>query len=140
VAAPDHAQRGGAALRQISSGNPARRTGPELPQTVGLDHGDESGRLRVEEADDERRSLGRRGIELPTGEAEAEIRRGHVRERALGKPEPPSRRDLDLAGRHPAEARFDGVDGGVRRDERGDVGLGEVQRHGVSLGTAATRP
>ena len=117
VAAADDAERSRAAPREMPRGDPARRAGSELPEPVRLDHGDELRRLGVEEADDERRALRRRRVELPAGEPEPAVGSRHVRERALGQAEPAARRDLDLARRHAPEARLDGVDRGGRLEQ-----------------------
>ena len=83
----------------------------------------------VEEAHDEGRALGRRGVQLAAGETELAVRGGHVCKCALGKPEPAPRRDLDVAVRHAPEARLDRLDGDRRRDQLGDVRFAEVERH-----------
>ena len=77
--------------------------------------------------------FGDRRVELPAGETEPEIRRRHVGERALPKPKPAPRRDLDLARRHAPEARLDDLDRVGGSQERGDVGLAEVERHGAQV-------
>ena len=54
---------------------------------------------------------------------------GHVRQRALRQPKPAARGDLDLALRHPPEARLDGFDRVGGLEERRDIGFAEVERH-----------
>ncbi len=133
VAAADDPERARPARREVARRDPARRPGPELPEAIGLDHGDERRRVGVEEADDERRTVRRRGVELPTGEPELAVGSRHVGERALGQAQPAPRGDLDVARRHPPKARLDGIDRGGRREQSCDVGLGQVQGHGAEV-------
>ena len=139
MAAADDAERACAALREMTRSDAARRTGPKLPEPIGLDHGDELRGLRVEQADDERRAVRRRRVELPAGEPEPAVRRGHVRERALGQSKPAPRGDLDLTRGHPPEARLDRLDRVGGRHERRDVGLRQIQRHARKSRKAALR-
>ena len=129
IAAPDDAERAGAAPREVTGRDAAGRAGPKLPEPIRLDDGDELRALRVEQADDERRAGRRRRVQLSAGEPELRVGGGHVCERALGEPEPPPRRDLDVAVGHAPEARLDRVDGELRRDQLGDVRFGEIERH-----------
>ena len=126
---PMNTERPGARPREVASGDAARRARPELSERVGLDHGDEPRRRRVEEADDEARSRRRRRVQLPSGEPEPTIGRGHVGERAVVELEAPPRSVLDHASPHTPEAVLDRPDGVGRREKRGDVGFGQVQRH-----------
>ena len=136
VAAADDAERRAPLRREVPRRDAARRAGPQLPEPVGLDHRDELRRLGVEEADDERRAVRGRRVELPAGEPELAVGSRHVRERALGQPEPAPRRDLDLArapsaGSTPRRPR-------PRRPARAAPRrrLGQVERHASrSLGT-----
>ncbi len=114
----------------------AGRTGAQLAELVRLDHGNELVRCGAEEQHDEVRAASTGRVDLRAGEAELEIRRGHHRERAVVEPEPVARPVLDRAGRQPPEARLDRVDGLVRRQQRIDVGLGEIERHGLDSLTA----
>ena len=113
----------------MTRGDAARSSGTKLPEPIGLDHRDELRGLRVEQADDERRTVRRRRVQLPAGEPEPAVRGGHVGERPFGQSKPPPRGDLDLARSHPAKARLDSLDRVGRGDERSDVGLGEIERH-----------
>ena len=56
------------------------------------------------------------------------------------EPQAAARRDLHLAARDAPEARLDRRDcvGGL--EQRGDVGLGEVERHGPEVYEAAHQP
>ena len=113
----------------MTRGDTARGPGAELPESIRLDDGDERRGLGVEQADDERRAVRRGRVQLPAGEREPTIRRGHVRERSLGQPKATARSDLDLSGGHAPKARLDRFDRVGRRNERSDVGLRQVQRH-----------
>ena len=117
------------APRKMTGRDSAGSSRPQLSEPIGLDHRDELGGLGVEEADDERHAVRRRRVQLPAGEPEPAVGGGHVRERALGQPQPAPRRNLDLARRHPPEARFDRIDCRSRIDELDDVGLAEVEGH-----------
>ena len=133
VAAADDSERARAAPREVPRRDAAGRPGPELPEPIRLDHRDELRRLGVEEADDERRAGRRRRVQLPAGEPELRVRSGHVCKRALGQPQPAPRGDLDVAVRHAAKARLDGIDGGGRREQSCDVRFGEIERHGAEV-------
>ena len=133
VAAADDPERSRPALREVARRDPACRPGPELPEPTGLDHRDERRRARVEEADDERRTVGSRGVELPTGEPELPVGCRHVGERPFRQAQPAPRCDLDVTRRHPAKARLDGIERSGRRQQSCDVGFGQVQRHGAEV-------
>ena len=137
--AADDAERACAALREMPRRDAARRPGTELPEPIGLDHRDELRGLRVEQADDERRAVRRRRVQLPAGKPEPAVRSGHVRERPLGQSKPATRSDLDLAGGHAPKARLDSFDRVGRRDERSDVGLRQIERHERKSRKAALR-
>ena len=98
MAAPDHAKRPRIAARQVLRGHAARGSRPKGAEPVSLDHGHESGRLRVEETDDESGPFRRRGVQLGAGEAEPAVGGRHVGERTLWQTKAPARRDLDLPG------------------------------------------
>jgi hypothetical protein len=133
VPAPDDTERPGAGSSQVTRGHARGRAGAKLPEAIRLDDGDELGALRVEETDDEGRAVRRRGVQLPAGEADPVVGGRHVGQRALRQPQPPPRRDLDVTGRHPAEARLDRIDRERGLKEFGDVRLGEVERHGCEV-------
>ena len=117
----------------MARGDATCRSGSQLSQPVGLDHGDELGALRVEDAHDERRAVRRRRIELPASETEPAVGGRHVRERALRQAKPAARRDLDLSRRHSLEARLDDIDRRARLDEVVDIGFAEIERHELQV-------
>src|SRR5439155_16821726 len=101
AATADDAESPCLALRKMPRRDAARGTGPEPAKVVRLDDGNELGAHRVEETDDEGRPVTPCRIELAACEAESEVGRRHVGERARGQPQPSARCDLDLAVRHP---------------------------------------
>jgi formiminotetrahydrofolate cyclodeaminase len=129
VAAPDHAERAGTTPREMAGCHAARRARPKLTEPVGLDHADERRGLRVEQAYHEGGAARRGRVQLPPGEPESVVGRGHIGQGSLRQTKPSAGSDLDLASSHAAEAGFDGVDRIGRRDERLDVALREVERH-----------
>ena len=130
MTAADHAQRRRTFLRQVLGGDPARRAGTQPAEVVGLDHRDELGLRGVEEHDDERGALGEACVELRARIAQLKVRCGHVREPSLVEAEASARRVLHRTRREIAERLLHGVDRVRGTDHRGDVGLGEIQRHG----------
>ncbi len=71
VAAADDAERSRAASREMPGRDAAGRSRAQLSEPVRLDDRDELRRLGIEEAHDERRALGRRGVQLGAGETRA---------------------------------------------------------------------
>ena len=113
----------------MARGDSAGRARAQPSELVGLDHGDELGLLRVEEADDEARSGRRRRVQLAAGDPQLAIGRRHVRERAFLEPQSPPRSVLHGTPRDAPEALLDRLDGVGRLEERGDIGFGQVERH-----------
>jgi hypothetical protein len=129
MTAPDHTEGAGPTPGEMTRRDAARGAGPEPAEMVGLDYRRERGRVGIEEADDEHRSLRGRCVELAARQPERPVGRGHVRERAIGEPQPAARRILHLARREPAERVLDRLHRARRIDQLGDVGLGQVQGH-----------
>ena len=133
VPAPDDAQSARSSFREIPSRNAARGSRPEAAERVCLDHGSELRLRGVEETDDEQSAFGKGRIDLRPGQAEPEIGGGHVRKRSVVEAQAAAWGRFHLARPHPPQAALDCIDGLRRADERLDIGLFEVERHGVEL-------
>ena len=129
-AAADDPERRRALAGEELRRNAARRSGAQLPELVGLDHARDLGLLGVEEDDDEGRPLLEPRVRLQPGEPELVVDRGHQREQPALDLGAPARQVLDLSGRQPAKGAFDGLERVGGRQQLGDLGLGQVERHG----------
>jgi hypothetical protein len=129
-AAADHAQRSRPRARQVLGRDAARSAGPELPEPVRLDHGDELGAARLEEEDDEADiRVAERGVGLEAGVAELSVGRRHHGEDPAFESEPVARPVLDASRGEPPERTLDRLERVLRRQQRLDVRLRQVQRH-----------
>jgi hypothetical protein len=132
-AAADDAERSASRAREVPGGDAARRAGAQPAQVVGLDHRGELAPGGVEQHDHERRPRIRRGIGLEAGQLELPVNRGHHRQgaavEALARARPVVRRASGKA----MEALLDRLERVLRREERLDVALGQVQRHRAAV-------
>ena len=131
-AAADDAEPPRAGASEVFRCDAARSTRAQLTEAIRLDHADGVARYRVEEHDHERP-----GVRLAPRDAEAAVDGAHERERAAVAREPKPRLVDDFAGRKTTERFLDDRHRVRGFEQRLDVGLGEVERHGGSLDLAA---
>ena len=136
VAAAEDTECAGTGEREVARGHAARSARPQAAEVIGLDYGDELGAHGVEEADDEGRALGSGDVELASGEAEAEVGRGHVGQGPLPQPQPTARRVHHDTLPEALEAALDRLHRGSRVEHLRDIRLGQVQGHCASLGSS----
>jgi len=129
VATTEHPERPRALTRQEPGGDAARRARAEPPELVGFDHGSQLGLLGVEQANDEGGAGGRRRVQLATGDPQLAVRRRHIGERPFLEPQAATGRVVDRTPSHAPEALFDRLHRVSRLEQRGDIGLGQVERH-----------
>ena len=130
VPAADHAEADGALLREMLRRHAARCAGAQPAELIGLDHREHVVPLRMEQHEHELRAARAGGVRLHAGDAEAEVGGRHHGQPAFLEPQPVARAVLDLARCLPAERSLDRLEGVADREDRLDVLLGQVQRHG----------
>ena len=94
----------------------------------------------VEQHEHEPRPAGAGGVRLHTGDAEAEVNGRHHGEPAVLEPQAVARAILDLSCRQPAKRSLHRLERVADREDRLDVLLGQVQRHGQKPIAAAHSP
>ncbi len=129
----DHAECRRALLREKPRGHARRRAGAELPELVGLDHRLEPRFLEREEHDDERCAHGCPRVRLQPRVPELAVDARHHRELAVVERQPFARPVVDRAARLPVERLLDGRERVGGREQLGDLGLAQVERHAGTL-------
>ena len=130
VTAADHAEAHGAFLREVLRCHAARRAGAQPAELIGLDHRQHVVPRSIEQHEHELHAARAGGVRLHAGDAEAEVGGRHHGQPAVLEPQPVARAVLDLARRLPPKRSLDRLERVADREDRLDVLLGQVQRHG----------